>query len=205
LKEGDEIWYRVWIYYPNEWIFGKGPKGLRIHLANSGGGNVGYFDFFIKEFELRLASEIGSAINYPGGTCPYGINPDWKQFRCNMEKLGNPDRTAVKVTKGTWHAFEQYIKFHSVPGQAMYRAWFDGKQIFEDPLTATMKSSSDVSDFNYLFTTWNNGAPATQHNYVDDIMVTNEVPSNKDSNGNPYIGTGNVTFKAKPNPPAVAQ
>ncbi len=126
--------------------------------------------------------------------CPVGNNPNWGQFRCNMELLGNPNANSISVTKGTWHAFEQYIKFHSVPGQAVYRAWYDGDPIFEDRLTATMKSPADKSDFVYLFTTWNNGAPATQSNYVDDIVVTNVTPSTKDSNGNPFVGLGKVTF-----------
>lgn len=206
LKVGDEIWYRVFIYYPQDWIFGNGPKGLRIHLADNAGGNIGYFDYFILGNQLNLASEIGSSLDVVGGgPCPYGSNPNWKQFRCNMEKLGNPQKNLINVTKGTWHAFEMYVKLHHEPGKAMYRAWYDGQLIFEDPLTATMKSPTDQADFIYLFTTWNGGAPATQSNYIDDLLITNEIPSNRDSKGNPFIGTGGVTFKARPNPPQILQ
>ena len=98
-------------------------------------------------------------------------------------------------TPGVWHAYEQYVKFSATAGKGIFRFWQDGKLIFEDKITPTLASSSQ-SDFIYLFTYWNNNAPATQSLYIDDAIVTNERPNNTDAAGNPFIGVGNATFTA---------
>jgi len=186
LHEGDEIWFQAYIYWPTDWVWTDGPKSLRIHIADSGGANRGYYDIFLKPWEIHIGSEVG--------------NPEFSTNVYPRNHIAGKRDGDV----GRWVPLEMYVKFSAKPGQGIYRVWKDGKLIFEDKLTRTLISSTDKSDFIYLFTIWNNGAPATQSNYIDDITITNEKPSNTDAHGNAYIGTGDVTFKtiAKPNPPS---
>lgn len=204
IAQGDELWFRTWFYFPNNWLFTTGPKQTRIQTETAGGANVGYFDFFIRESFIKMNSEVAASFPAPSGC----FNPSIPSlFLCNM---GPQEKHVIDIDmnalRGTWIAVEMYVKFHATPGQGIYRTWLNGKLVFEDLDSPTLKSSTDVSRRILIHTQWNNGAPQTQSNYYDDIIIAdqNNAPSNKDSAGNLYIGTGNVIFKAGPNPPSVA-
>ncbi len=171
LQEGEEIWFRIYVYFPTGFDFSctqcAGLKMMRIHTANQNAGNEGYFDVLIDGGGLNVASEI---------------TPDYFMNNPNWKNLGTP------VSTGEWMAVEQYVLLSSVPGQGIYRAWQDGVLIKEDLQTNTLRSSTSMSDFAYLFTYWNGSAPATQVAYVDDVHITNETPSALDAAGNAFIG-----------------
>ncbi len=156
---------------------------MRIHTASSSSANQGYHSTLING-NIELDSEVNG-----------------KEFSANNKKSLGEKNVGNKVTTGSWQAYEQYIKFSSVSGQGVYRVWQDGKLVFEDLDTATLRSSSSISDLIYLFTYWNNGAPKTQSAYVDDIIVTNERPDTLDANGNPYVGLGDFKSVVAPRPP----
>ena len=76
-----------------------------------------------------------------------------------------------------------------------------------------VKTPESSSDFVALFTYWNSrdpntgiisGAPVTQSVYIDDVVITTELPDTTDSFGNAFIGTGNLVLKPRPNPPIIA-
>lgn len=185
LKEGNELWFRVYAYFPSGFNFkttGAALKMMRTHTASSGGKNEGYIDLLLSNsgHSIVVGSEVISDW--------YNNNADWKS-------LGGP------VTTGKWHAFETYVKFSSKPGQGITRVWQNGKLIKEDKKTATLRSSSSVSDFIYLFTYWNGGSPKAQTAYVDDIAITTSRPENRDANGNAFVGLGKTNSAATP-PPA---
>jgi len=183
LGEGDEVWLRAYLYFPTGFDFsatGQGLKTQRIHVKNPDGSNQGYIGTLIDN-GITVASEVG--------------NPEFKPNNPNSDQLGTP------VPRGAWHAIEQYIKFSATPGKAVYRVWQNGKLIFEDTATHTLRSSTSKSDFMYLFTYWNGGAPKTQKAYVDDLVVTSDRPSNTDAHGNHFIGIGDVEIVAAPAPP----
>jgi len=185
LGEGDEVWLRTFLYFPSGFNFsatGQGVKTMRVHVKRPDGGNEGYIGTLI-DGGITVASEVG--------------NPNFAP--------NNPSRASLGITvpRGAWHAIEQYIKFSATPGKAIYRVWQNGKLIFEDTSTRTLRSSSSSADFMYLFTYWNGGAPKSQKAYVDDMIVTNERPSNTDASGNPFIGTGGTKFVAAPKPPVI--
>ena len=46
-------------------------------------------------------------------------------------------------------------------------------------------------------------SPVKQSVWIDDVIITNERPNNFDSNGNPFIGVGNVKYVAPPRPPSI--
>lgn len=192
LKQGDQIWFRINVLYPEGWDFScdgcrQGMKFMRIHTATSGGSNEGFYNTLIK----------GSST---GGLITADSEVLGSEFWINN---GNGDvfDKGTPVIRGKWHTYEQYVKWSSVPGEGIYRIWQDGNLIFEDLKTATLRSSTSISDYIYLYTYWNNGAPRTQTSYVDDVVVTNEVPSKKDANGNPYIGVGPSKYIAPPKSP----
>ena len=63
-----------------------------------------------------------------------------------------------------------------------------------------VKTPESSSDFVALFTYWNSwdpgtgiisGAPVTQSVYIDDVVITTELPDTTDSFGNSFIGTEN--------------
>ncbi len=170
LHQGDEIWFRVYLYFPSGFDFSctqcAGLKAMRIHTAAPDLSNEGYLDVLIDN-GLNVGSEITP--DY------FTNNPDWKN-------LGTP------VITEDWVAIEQYVKLSSVPGEAVYRVWQNGTLIKEDLQTETLRTAVSISDFIYLFSYWNGTAPQTQKAYVDDVVVTNETPGVVDASGNPFIG-----------------
>lgn len=193
LKEGDEIWFRVNVYYPAGWDFScggcsQGVKFMRIHTSSATGSNEGYHSTLIRSGTttgglIAVDSEVNREF-YDSGK----INAD-------IFDLGTP------IIRDQWTTYEMYIKFSSIFNQGIYRVWQDGNLIFEDLISATLFSSTSESKRIYLYTYWNNGAPKTQTSYVDDIVITSEVPGKKDADGNPYIGVGPSIYVAPPEPP----
>jgi hypothetical protein len=189
LKEGEEIWYRVRTYMPSSFDYRSSTfalKFMRTHTAQANGSNRGYLDLYIR----------------PNGTYFYQseIRPGQLQEDFSAQSSSSL-RSNAAVQKEKWETYEVYYKFSSTPGSGIARVWKDGKLMYENRKWETLASSSDYVDAVYLFTYWNGHAPKTQTVYVDDIFVTNERPSNRDSAGNPYIGVGDAsTSPTTPNP-----
>lgn len=189
LREGDELWYRVYIYFPKDFDYsagGIGLKTMRIHTASSQGSNEGYIGFVIsnKDNKIKPGSEVDK-LDFNDG----GFN----------------QTVGTVVPKGTWQAYEQYVKFSATPGKAIYRIWQNGKLVFEDTTNNTLKSSTSKSNLVYVFSYWNDGAPKTQTAYVDDIVVTNQTPAQRDEHGNPMIGVTNAPTIYPPKPPVLRE
>jgi len=189
-KEGDEIWFRVNVFYPTGWDFScggctQGMKFMRIHTRNSSGGHEGYLDNLIKGGTTGGLLVADSEVN---GT----------DFKANNREGGTDLRKnlGTPVQRNQWHTYEMYLKLSS--GKGIYRIWQDGNLIFEDLKTNTLGTSGSSADFMYLYTYWNNGAPRTQTSYVDDIVITTDIPSRKDAHGNAFIGVGESNYIADP-------
>ncbi len=183
LTEGDQIWFRAYVYFPVGFDYsatGLGLKTMRIHTSSPSGANEGYFDILISNVGggISIGSEVSSATFYSN-------NP-----RSIWENQG------TKTPKGVWQALEMYVKFSSVPGNGIFRVWQNGKLIFEDTKSFTLRTASSTSDLIYFFTYWNGNAPKTQSAYIDDVIVTTEIPNKIDSHGNRFIGTKYISPKA---------
>lgn len=194
LREGDEVWFRVYVMYPSGWDFScggcaQGMKFMRIHEGQSMGTTEGRMDTLIMGSTTGGKISVGNEAN---------IDLFWNN---NNGGSGGLLNKGTDILRDRWYAFEQYVKFSSVAGQGIYRVWQDGKLIFEDKKTPTLLTHTSVSGYIYLYTYWNNGAPQTQTSYVDDIVITSDTPSNRDASGNPFIGVGSYKFVAPPNPP----
>lgn len=182
LYEGDEVWLRVWSYFPPGFSFecggcAQGMKFMRIHIQSDSGVNEGYHSILIKN-GIEVDSEV------TGNT-----------FHNNNK---GKKRVGKMVTNGTWHAYEMYIKFSSRAGNGIYRVWQDGNLVFEDTVTRTLNTSTSRSNLVYFLTYWNNGAPKSQSAYVDDIVVTSVQPVSTDDHGNHFVGVGDRSSAESP-------
>lgn len=193
LREGDEVWYRAYWYYPAGFDFttnAVGLKTMRINTEDSSGNSSGYLSIYRSQNNGRVRPH-GEVVtqdfntwlynNYPGGT------------------------TGQVIGTGVWHCFEMYVKFSSVPGKGVYRIWQNGKLVFEDTVNKTLASSTSKSTFVLIGNYFNGGAPKDEDAYVDDIVITNQRPSQTDSHGNPMIGLAGAPIIAPPNPPGSVQ
>ncbi len=198
LSQGDSVWFRVNVYYPSGWDFdcrcSQGMKFMRIHTAAPSGSNTnqGYHSTLIKGGTTGGLITVDSEVN----GASFRDNNRGPGPGDNRQGLGSP------APRNKWITYEMMIRFHSQPGQGIYRVWQDGELIFEDTKTATLRDANSISDFVYLYTYWNNGAPKTQTSYVDDIVITDVVPAKRDAQGNPYIGTGASVYIAPPIAPS---
>jgi hypothetical protein len=188
LGQGDEVRWRVRVFYPAGWTFaagGEGMKFMRIHVRSSGGANEGYHSTLIKGGSTGGLINVNTEVD----TTFWDNNPIWPENDPNSPRgLGTP------AARDQWITYEMQIKFHSEANQGIYRVWQDGILIFEDLLTPTLRSASSTSDFVYFYTYWNglvnpdDGSTATQTCYVDDVVITSSVPAAIDAAGNAFIG-----------------
>jgi hypothetical protein len=211
IGSGSSVWARVSLYVPigfnvttNDGML----KFMRIHTANSGGSNVGYHDLLISNPGLvNWSATLGN----------------WSSsFVYNFE--GHPNLIGVgkvptnNIVQGKWETYEMNIKFDAVAksagGTGEVRIWKNNVLLLDSTSQPTLASSSDHSDGFYLFTYWNGNAPATQQLYVDDVVITTDTPSNRDTAGNPClcgptpgggsstVSTGGGSTTVVPDPPS---
>src|SRR5574343_2013546 len=83
----------------------------------------------------------------------------------------------------TWMCLEIYVKYDN-PG--IIRICKNGILVLEDTSHATYTGGS--LDFVYYMSYWNGGAPQIQTQYVDDVVLTTDTPSNVDASGNHMVG-----------------
>lgn len=168
LKEGGELWFRKYVYFPKDYSFSASPVAKFIRFSSG------------KQW-LSLV-----------------WNPDGS-IRASNPISGAQGKGIFKLEKGVWQAVEMYVKFSS--GKGIFRVWKDGKLVFEDKASSTLKGGNK-SNRMIWGTYWNGGAPKSQSHYVDDIVLTSSRPSNKDSKGNAFIGLGkgNVASSQPPEP-----
>ena len=84
---------------------------------------------------------------------------------------------------------EIYVKLDSMAGKGIIRIWRNGVLIISDTKHATLPNKSSAAADTALFMTyWNGGAPQKQIQYIDDVVITSDEPSNGDADGNHMIG-----------------
>ncbi|MCK5505646.1 MAG: hypothetical protein KAJ10_10810 [Thermodesulfovibrionia bacterium] len=183
LHEDDELWLRLRVFFPNGFDFTAGSghlKWIRVDEENASGSGTGRFDW-------RLKHEVTLENNYNCNPCADGFG-------------GLPP-------KGRWVTYEIYYKFSVIPvdqgGKGRTLVWEDGKLIGDNTLIPPFGDDTYKVPSIRFIDNWNDGAPQTQHLYIDDIAITNETPSNRDSAGNPYIGVGDFVTVAPPLPPTI--
>ena len=174
LVKGQEVWVRLYVYWPVDFQFSANPwmKFLRLHTRSIAGKNTGYHDLYIDRADqtksvLRTIKEI---------------HDQWAVY------------DGPAIPRDHWERYEMYLCLDDVPvqagGKGRVRIWRDEKLIFNRIDVPTLVDASDVVDSFYLFTYWNNERPPDNHCYVDDLVIATSAspPTQHDADGNPVIG-----------------
>jgi hypothetical protein len=73
----------------------------------------------------------------------------------------------------------------------VFRVWRNDILLIEDTESETLKTAKSYARAAQLFTFYSSsGSPVTQSTFVDDVVITNQTPANRDADGNPFIGMG---------------
>jgi hypothetical protein len=183
LKEGDEIWIRLRMKFPYNWMFTPGErlKFIRLRAYTPSGDAITYNDF-----ELSHPDGPGETF-HPFHYIPeFDADGGWKL-------LGDPSQY---INFGVWETYEVYFKINYITADedpvngARVVAWKNGKLVGEVTDKRTLPGPGHtIRDF-YLFTWWNGhqgkgDAPQTQSVLIDDLRITNERPEVK--NGDYYM------------------
>ncbi len=174
LTKGQEIWVRLYVYWPANFEFSATPwmKFLRFHTRSADGKNRGYNDLYIDRAEkntsvLRTIKEM---------------HDKWAVYN------------GPSIAREKWERYEMYLSLDDVPadagGKGRVRIWRDGNLIFNRGDVPTLSAATDVLDSFYLFTYWNNETPPNNHCYIDDLTIATSAspPPQRDAADNPIIG-----------------
>lgn len=174
LGKGQEIWVRLYVYWPKSFQFSATPwmKFLRFHTKSADGQNRGYNDLYVDRADqdtsvLRTIKEM---------------HDKWAVY----------DGRAI--AREQWERYEMYLSLDNVPadagGRARVRIWRDDELIFDRPDVPTLAYATDVLDSFFLFTYWNNEKPPDNHCFVDDLAIATSAnsPPQRDAAGHPIIG-----------------
>ena len=208
VSAGGEIWFRTWVKLPANYQWSPdrpGNKFMRLHTYKGDGTNKQYIDAYSKTNGILVENWAAGVNNFYQ---TLGVKLGSPVIN-NSPKLGYRSDGAYIG----WEAVEIYIKVGPA-GQGIFRSWRNGIPWFEDMKNATAQDSGGyikgVNLFGHYSNTSNEaGSPQDQSIWVDDIIITNERPSNTDSKGHPYIGVGDIKgvgdgkIISPPNPPLV--
>jgi hypothetical protein len=164
VAQDGEIWIRWYDYMVPTWNWEANPvvKVMRIGTYNTGGGGEGWLSVFA---------------HHDDGMIMLSNEPD-----------GIQTNSTTAFTQGAWTCYEMYVKLHATDGQGIFRIWKNGILIHNDTTNATLDNATDTAQIVYVWSYWNGNVPATQIDYLDDLIITNETPANRDADGNKMIG-----------------
>lgn len=197
LTRGQQVWIRLSMYVPSNFNVNTNTgmlKFMRVHTASASRSNEGYHDLLISNGRSQWIDNRDTTASF---IYSYEGAP-------KLHAVGTRGRHDVAT--GKWESYEMHIKLDSTAkdagGSGEVRIWKNNELLATITDVPTLSSASSYAQSFFLFTYWNGNAPATQHLYVDDIIMTSDTPANRDSHGNPFIG-GTVPKSAPaPMPPS---
>lgn len=172
---GETIWFLVHTFMPegfDHYSYGEGGrlKFLRIHTKGSDGSNHGYNDLY---FDQK------------------GLDNPLRWIYEGEQKWVPVGGSNDKPVHDKWESYEMAVtldnKSFNDGGKARIMLWKNEVLLADIKDRITLKAATDYSDTALLFTYWNGGAPKSQHMYVDEVIITNERPSQRDANGNYFL------------------
>jgi len=195
---GEELWTRVSVFLPNDFqiVSNSGMlKFIRLHTRTAT-TNTGCLDLLMGDKRIPLWDQLLKRDSYP----PYVMS---FEGRPRLTMVGT--RPTDDPVLGRWETYEVYVKLDSVSvdngGMGIVRVWKNNKLISNGTNQVAASDKTGIIDSIYLFTYWNGTAPADQYAYMDDMIITNERPANRDANGYAFIGAPIMGGKA-PVPPS---
>ncbi len=172
LHEGDEVWGRAFFFFQSPWTWECAPRVKLFRIArvlSATGNHLGWISILSeKNGFIMLSNEVGKAER----ATEFQLEPD------------------------QWISLEIYVRFSSNKG--IIRIWKNEALVIEDSETPTLTSHDDTASGTYLMSYWNGGTIQEQSLFIDDVLITNETPTGKDSFGNPMIGTSAYDKLEKP-------
>ena len=113
------------------------------------------------------------------------LSDAWGQIVGNSEVVDRNYYSGRTFDTDRWQSIEMYVKISG--SQGILRVWKDGVLIIEDKTSATTRNGNNAI-FSYFMSYWNGGCPENQVMYMDDVVMTTDMPSARDAAGNPMIG-----------------
>lgn len=174
LEKGDEIWIRLALYVPGDYVFNDGrSKFIRLRtFAADGGDSRGYLDWY-------LASRDDSQPHH----WIYEGTHRWS-------RAGGPEH---QIVRDAWETYEIYYRLDETPvsegGEGRVRFWKNGELLADIEDQRTLVEATDVARGLLIFTYFGNeGSPRDQSVWIDDLQVAVEEPPLRDAAGNPFLG-----------------
>ncbi|MHA7808367.1 MAG: hypothetical protein ACX933_01055 [Marinobacter adhaerens] len=187
LRSGDSYWVQFYMYIPDSFYISTPTNGslkfLRIRTATAQGSNGGYNDFQIMDDGTRADAV-------------YRFIKEGVWDRGWME-IGSSSERSTLLPRDRWFKVELALSFGVSPvsegGNSYVRLWIDDQLVWNGTNAQTLSGSDHIADALYIFTYWNGDAPQSQSLYIDNLIMTSDTPSNRDSRGNPYIGDRGIS------------
>jgi hypothetical protein len=179
VAEGGEIWIRWYDYIVPTWDWTANPvvKVMRIGTYNTGGEGEGWLSVFAHHTDGMIM--------------------------LSNEPLDIQTNSTTAFTQGAWTCYEMYVKLHATAGQAIFRIWKNGILVHNDITHATFVNATDTARIVYVWSYWNGNVPATQTDYLDDLIITSDTPANRDAADNPMIGPSDWESEADETAPTI--
>ena len=124
---------------------------------------------------------IGHAGNYASIFAESGGN-----IVLSDEFADHQDTSSTPFGTDAWVSLEIYV--YSDPTNGVVRIWKNG--VLADTYTGNTYDGSGYNTILYM-SYWNGGSPSGQSQYIDDVVITTDTPSNVDAQGNHMIGPTN--------------
>jgi hypothetical protein len=175
VKDGQEIWARGYFYFASPWSFIANPqvKGIRIRIGTATNGPVGWNS-------IEAGGVLKGDLN--------NVNANKLGYiLASNEPISRMASTGAMFDIDKWQSLEIYTKLSTTT--PVMRIWKNGILIYENKTDKTILSTTDVATTVAFMSYWNGGAPQNQTEYIDEVVVTTDTPSQRDSAGNPMIGT----------------
>lgn len=159
VAEGGEVWWRNYYYFPSGFDFSCSPVIKVLRFLTTQNGHLSVFS---------------------------GSNGE---IIMSNEPTDHQADSGAYFTTGAWQCIEFYIRASSTAGQGIFRIWKNGILIYNNTTYPTLAASGNsITDVFRIWTNWNGGSPVNQVAYMDDMVITNERPTNQDVAGNYMIG-----------------
>ena len=178
LREGDEIWFRVYELMPagyDHYSYGEGNRLKWMRAATvtiAEGTNGGYNDVYFDQKGTYRFKNIKEASTDGTG---------WIDFNSYAPEL---------YADGQWHSYEMYIKFSKDTNVGEVRFWVDGLPMgMANRATLSDPEVSGLGPYHcnrlLYHTYWNGGSPKTQRSYYDNIAIAVKIAGGR--NDTPYL------------------
>ncbi|MBV1861856.1 MAG: polysaccharide lyase [Nannocystaceae bacterium] len=177
LSEGDDIWMRQGVFFPDGFCFGYGEtpgdgwgalKWMRTEFDNGDPGD-------------RLTLQLGNF-------AAQGCNEQSEIYGATREYAGNANLTpesSPPIQAGRWHMLQWHVHL-AADDNAFIRFWLD--DTFISQVDGVTLGASDRAVAFIGYGDYWNGSPYEDSSwYTDEVIMTAETPDTFDAQGNPFI------------------